>query len=53
MTGLTRGDITLTAGAHVRVIGKGRKQRCVPLAKPTVAVLKAWLRNPPRGAYIT
>ena len=49
MTGLTRGDITLTAGAHVRVIGKGRKQRCVPLAKPTVAVLKAWLRNPPRG----
>ena len=31
------------------MIGKGRKERCVPLAKPKVAVLKAWLREPPRG----
>jgi site-specific recombinase XerD len=30
------------------VIGKGRKERCVPLARPTVAVLKAWLREPRR-----
>jgi site-specific recombinase XerD len=49
MTGLTRKDVTLGTGAHVRVIGKGRKERCVPLAKPTVTVLKAWLREPPRG----
>jgi site-specific recombinase XerD len=49
MTGLTRGDVTLATGAHVRVIGKGRKERCTPLAKPTVAVLKSWLREPPRG----
>jgi site-specific recombinase XerD len=49
MTGLTRDDVTLGIGAHVYVIGKGRKERCVPLAKPTVAVLKAWLREPPRG----
>ena len=49
MTGLTREDVTLSTGAHVRVIGKGRKERCVPLAKPTAAVLKAWLREPPRG----
>jgi len=49
MTGLTRQDVTLSTGAHVRVIGKGRKERCVPLARPTVAVLKAWLREPPRG----
>jgi len=48
MTGLAREDITLGTGAHVRVIGKGRKERCVPLAKPTVAVLKTWLREPPR-----
>ena len=41
MTGLTRDDITLGTGAHVHVIGKGRKERCVPLAKPTGAVLKA------------
>ena len=45
MTGLTRNDVTLSPGAHVRVIGKGRKERCVPLAKPTVAVLKAWFRE--------
>jgi hypothetical protein len=37
------------AGAHVRVIGKGRKERCTPLAKPTVAVLNAWLREAQRG----
>ena len=49
MTGLTREDLTLDTGAHVRVIGKGRKERCTPLAKPTVAVLKSWLREPPRG----
>ena len=49
MTGLTREDVTFGTGAHVHVIGKGRKERCVPLAKPTVAVLKTWLREPPRG----
>ena len=49
MTGLTREDITLDTGAHVRVIGKGRKERSTPLAKPTVAVLRAWLRESPRG----
>src|SRR5258708_25513677 len=49
MTGLTREDITLGTGAHVRVIGKGRKERCTPLAKPTVAVLKTWLHERQRG----
>jgi site-specific recombinase XerD len=49
MTGLTREDVTFGTGAHVRVIGKGRKERCTPLAKPTVAVLKTWLRESPRG----
>ena len=49
MTGMTRKDVILGPGAHVRVIGKGRKERCVPLAKPTVIVLRAWLREPPRG----
>src|SRR3989449_320757 len=49
MTGLKRGDVALATGAHVRVIGKGRKERCVPLAKSTVAVLKTWLREPQRG----
>ncbi len=49
ITAVTRNDLVLATGAHVRVIGKGRKERCTPLAKPTVAVLKAWLREPARG----
>lgn len=49
MTGLKHEDVTVCAGAHVRVIGKGRKERCIPLAKSTVAVLKTWLREPQRG----
>src|SRR6516165_3287090 len=49
MTGLKREDLIVGATSHVRVIGKGRKERCTPLAKPTVAVLTAWLREPQRG----
>jgi site-specific recombinase XerD len=49
ITAATREDLSLGTGAHIRVMGKGRKERCTPLAKPTVAVLKAWLREPPRG----
>ena len=50
MTGLTRADLVLGAGAHVRVIGKGRKERCTPIARSTLAVVKAWLREPQRGS---
>jgi len=49
MTGLKREDMIFGAGAHVRVIGKGRKERCTPIARSIVAVLKAWLREPHRG----
>lgn len=49
MTGLTRDDVVLGVGAHVRVVGKGRKERCTPLARSTLAVVNAWLREPPRG----
>jgi integrase/recombinase XerD len=38
-------DIVLNAAAHVRCIGKGRKQRCTPLRKESVAILRAWLRE--------
>ena len=48
MTGLQQ-DLSLATGAHIRVVGKGRKERCTPLTKQTVAVLKAWLREPARG----
>jgi site-specific recombinase XerD len=48
LTGLRRQDLHLETGAHVRVIGKGRKERCTPLSKNTRSVLVAWLREPPR-----
>lgn len=37
-------DVHLETGAHVCCLGKGRKERATPLARPTVAVLKTWLR---------
>src|ERR1700740_1858166 len=49
MTGLKREDLVLGVGAHLRVIGKGRRERCTPLAKVTRAVLKSWIREPQRG----
>ncbi len=45
LTALRREDIRLEDGAHVHVLGKGRKERCTPLAKPTRAVLQAWMRH--------
>jgi site-specific recombinase XerD len=36
-------DIQLGTGAHVRVEGKGRKQRAIPLTKDAQAVLATWL----------
>lgn len=49
MTGLRTKDVVLGIGAHVQVLGKGRKLRSTPLAKPTCTVLKAWLQEPQRG----
>jgi integrase/recombinase XerD len=34
LTSLTRGDVTLGAGANIRCTGKGRKDRCTPLTRP-------------------
>ena len=42
---LRRCDIALGSGAHVRCYGKGRKERCTPLTRQTVAVMKAWLQE--------
>lgn len=47
LAGLTRHDITLTAGAHVHTIGKGRKERRTPLVPPVKAALTAWLNERP------
>ena len=45
LTDLRQRDVVLARGAHVRCEGKGRKERCTPLAQPTVAVLKAWINE--------
>jgi site-specific recombinase XerD len=49
LTGLRPEDLHVGTGAHVRVVGKGRKERCTPLSKNTRAVLAAWLREPHRA----
>ena len=43
LTGLRREDLHLGTGAHVRCVGKGRRERCTPLTKQAVAAMKAWL----------
>jgi integrase/recombinase XerD len=45
ITSLRQSDISLRSGAYVRCQGKGRKERCTPLAKPTVRVLAAWMKE--------
>jgi site-specific recombinase XerD len=47
LVGLKREDVVLGTGAHLRCQGKGRKERCTPLRKEAVAVLKKWLRECP------
>ena len=44
---LSRGDIVLGTGAHVRCMGKGRKERATPLRKDSVDALRSWLAELP------
>jgi integrase/recombinase XerD len=43
LTSLTRQNVHLGAGPHVRCHGKGRKDRATPLTPQTVRVLRTWL----------
>jgi integrase/recombinase XerD len=45
ITGLRQQDVSFGSGAHVRCQGKGRKERCTPLARSTTAVLSAWIEE--------
>jgi integrase/recombinase XerD len=47
LTTLTIADIHLGTGAHVRCLGKGRKQRITPLSAKVSTVLRAWLAEHP------
>ena len=49
LTGLTHQDVSLSTGAHVHVMGKGRKERATPLTKAARAVLKAWMKEATPG----
>jgi integrase/recombinase XerD len=45
LVGLKCQDVVLGNGAHVRCEGKGRKERCTPLHKESVMVIRSWLRE--------
>lgn len=45
LIGLRCQDVVLGTAAHVRCLGKGRKERCTPLRKDAVAALRRWLNE--------
>jgi integrase/recombinase XerD len=45
LVNLTISAVALGTGPHLRVLGKGRKERCAILTADTVAVLREWLRE--------
>lgn len=47
LIGLTRNDLHLDGGSHVRCHGKGRKDRTTPITRQTVAALRVWLAENP------
>lgn len=49
ITGLRWSNVALGHGAHVRVIGKGRKERAIPLSKQLASSLASW-RNSEKAA---
>jgi len=44
-TDLRNQDVELGTGAHVRCVGKGRKERSTPLDRVSVATLRVWMRE--------
>lgn len=45
LTSLRRRDVVLGTGAHIRCLGKGRKERCTPLRRDTAKALQNWLKE--------
>jgi integrase/recombinase XerD len=45
LTALTRADVHLGPGPHVRCTGKGRKERFTPLTAQVTRLLRAWLHE--------
>jgi len=49
LTGMRVCDVMLTSPAAIRIHGKGRKDRTVPLWRGTASQIRGWLRAYPRG----
>jgi site-specific recombinase XerD len=49
LVGLQCGDVVLGSGAHIRCMGKGRKERATPLRRETAKLLAAWIGNDKDG----
>jgi site-specific recombinase XerD len=45
LTSLRCSNVHVGTGAHIDCLGKGRRERCTPLTKQTVTVLKAWMQT--------
>lgn len=45
LVALRVGDASLSTGAHLRVAGNGRRERCAALTSETVSVLSQWMRE--------
>ena len=45
LIGLRCKDVALGVGAHIRCMGKGRKERCTPLRRDTAKALETWLQE--------
>jgi site-specific recombinase XerD len=46
LIGLDRSSVVLGRGAHVRCLGKGRKERCTPITRHVSAAMQAWMAEP-------
>ncbi|MEM9765153.1 MAG: tyrosine-type recombinase/integrase [Pseudomonadota bacterium] len=49
LVGLVCDDVVLGTGAHVRCLGKGRKERGTPIRRETAKLLAAWMGDRPDG----
>jgi site-specific recombinase XerD len=45
LIGLRCGDAVFGTGAHIRCLGKGRKERCTPLRRETAKALQLWIKE--------
>lgn len=43
LVGLKCGDVVFGSGAHIRCLGKGRKERATPLRRETAKLLAMWI----------